>query len=83
VTTERLESLRFIQKFRTISIDNLALNQRITENAARMRLRAMNRVGQVKKEGKGKAAMYSLSKKGLEKLAYFEEHLEEIDGQDN
>lgn len=83
MTTERLESLRFIQKFRTISIDNLALNQRITENTARRRLQAMNYAGLVIKEGKGKAAMYSLTKKGLDKLAYFEEHLEEVDGQDN
>lgn len=81
MTTERLETLRFIKKFRTISVDNLALNQRITMNGARQRLRRMRHSGQVKKEGKGAEAMYSLTKLGAAKLAYFEERLEEVDGQ--
>ena len=92
MTTERLETLRFVLALKTVTIGNLVDYKRITYSAAQRRLQRCKQSGLVRSEvdtgvqvqpGHGSAPLiYSLTKRGRQRLAYFEEHLEEVDYKD-
>ena len=88
MTSQRLGMLRLIAHFRTVTVDDLACNQRLTHSGAAYSLRRAKKCGLVRSEadttstvrpGHGSAPLiWSLTKKGQDVLAYFEEHLEEV-----
>ena len=88
MTSQRLATLRFVAYFRTITIDDLACNQRLTRSGAAYRLRRAKQCGLVRSEveeianvrpGHGSAPLiWSLTRKGRQRLAYFEEHPEKV-----
>ena len=86
MTPERLATLRFIAHFRTVTIADLALNQRLKYPAAHRRLSRCKQDGLVRSEvdrtgtarpGHGSDPLiWSLTQKGIERLAYMLENLE-------
>ena len=88
MTPERLETLRFLAKWKTATSGDLADYNRLSYPAARARLRRCKRDGLVKaevgrlakpKRGHGSDPLiWSLTKKGMERLHYFEAHPEKV-----
>jgi predicted ArsR family transcriptional regulator len=90
MTLERLKTLRLIRRSTTVTVRDVSAELKITEDAAWMRLNRMRQAGLVKKEGEGRRVsgsrgravfFYSLTPRGVKRLAYWNEHLEDIDGQ--
>ncbi len=86
----RMETLRLIRRSTTVTVRDVSAELKITEDTAWMRLNRMRQAELVKKEGEGRrvsgsrgraALFYSLTPRGRQRLAYFEEHPEYIDGQ--
>jgi predicted ArsR family transcriptional regulator len=92
MTIGRLRTLRLIKRSTTVTIRDVVSELRITERAAAQRLDKLYRTGLVKKEGEGQRVagspgrpiiFYSLTPEGEKKLAYWNQHLEDIDGQND
>ncbi|MDM8001074.1 MAG: hypothetical protein QUS33_14090 [Dehalococcoidia bacterium] len=89
MTADRLATLLFIHRLRTVTISDVALNQRITYAAAQRRLSRCKQNGLVRSEvdrtgtarpGHGRDPLiWSLTKKGEKKLAYMLEHVELVE----
>jgi predicted ArsR family transcriptional regulator len=88
VTSERLDTLRFVRRHESVTTRDLADGKYITYTATLGRLRRCKQSGLVRSEvntrrkvrpGHGSAPLsWSITKRGRQKLIYFEEHLEEI-----
>ena len=86
MTADRLATLLFIARSRTVTISDVALNRRITYAAAQRRLSRCKQSGLVRSEvdktgtarpGHGSDPLiWTLTKKGTKRLAYELEHVE-------